>query len=402
MASGARSFVLNRESDWTYNSTLRNLKFQDDNLILDNKDGESGVYISGAFDSLLSETKWHRLKLDINIPTGVEYKLRIYSSDSTEILIPVLGQAGKTRVNINNYLLDNKINIARKIDMFDTIGAKIYENPTDILLYEFTGRYLWLCLEIISYVEEPVEIKSMKIEFPQVTFVDYLPELYRTESGENSFLSRFLGIFQSIYVDLEDKIDIMPLKFDPDYTSRDFLNWIADWLSIKDIELWGEKRLRKLIKECVSIYKIKGTRKAISRVVEDYIGVEPIIVEQFEIKNNMFYHNQVNILENLFGDNGYVFTVMLPQSCVKDTENYIELLRVINNAKPVDSICNLVILTDQIYLDNHCYIGINSFITKNQDLILNKSQRDTNNLVISENITDNKTKNYYSEIFKNT
>lgn len=402
MASGARSFVLNRESDWTYNSTLRNLKFQDDNLILDNKDGESGVYISGAFDSLLSETKWHRLKLDINIPTGVEYKLRIYSSDSTEILIPVLGQAGKTRVNINNYLLDNKINIARKIDMFDTIGAKIYENPTDILLYEFTGRYLWLCLEIISYVEDPVEIKSMKIEFPQVTFVDYLPELYRTESGENSFLSRFLGIFQSIYVDLEDKIDIMPLKFDPDYTSRDFLNWIADWLSIKDIELWGEKRLRKLIKECVSIYKIKGTRKAISRVVEDYIGVEPIIVEQFEIKNNMFYHNQVDILENLFGDNGYVFTVMLPQSCVKDTENYIELLRVINNAKPVDSICNLVILTDQIYLDNHCYIGINSFITKNQDLILNKSQRDTNNLVISENITDNKTKNYYSEIFKNT
>ncbi|MBP3320109.1 MAG: hypothetical protein J6K87_00465, partial [Clostridia bacterium] len=399
---GARSFVLNRESDWTYNSTLRNLKFQDDNLILDNKDGESGVYISGAFDSLLSETKWHRLKLDINIPTGVEYKLRIYSSDSTEILIPVLGQAGKTRVNINNYLLDNKINIARKIDMFDTIGAKIYENPTDILLYEFTGRYLWLCLEIISYVEDPVEIKSMKIEFPQVTFVDYLPELYRTESGENSFLSRFLGIFQSIYVDLEDKIDIMPLKFDPDYTSRDFLNWIADWLSIKDIELWGEKRLRKLIKECVSIYKIKGTRKAISRVVEDYIGVEPIIVEQFEIKNNMFYHNQVDILENLFGDNGYVFTVMLPQSCVKDTENYIELLRVINNAKPVDSICNLVILTDQIYLDNHCYIGINSFITKNQDLILNKSQRDTNNLVISENITDNKTKNYYSEIFKNT
>lgn len=402
MASGARSFVLNRESDWTYNSTLRNLKFQDDNLILDNKDGESGVYISGAFDSLLSETKWHRLKLDINIPTGVEYKLRIYSSDSTEILIPVLGQAGKTRVNINNYLLDNKINIARKIDMFDTIGAKIYENPTDILLYEFTGRYLWLCLEIISYVEDPVEIKSMKIEFPQVTFVDYLPELYRTESGENSFLSRFLGIFQSIYVDLEDKIDIMPLKFDPDYTSRDFLNWIADWLSIKDIELWGEKRLRKLIKECVSIYKIKGTRKAISRVVEDYIGVEPIIVEQFEIKNNMFYHNQVDILENLFGDNGYVFTVMLPQSCVKDTGNYIELLRVINNAKPVDSICNLVILTDQIYLDNHCYIGINSFITKNQDLILNKSQRDTNNLVISENITDNKTKNYYSEIFKNT
>ena len=231
----------------------------------------------------------------------------------------------------------------------------------------------------------PVVIDSVKIEFPKVTFMDYLPEIYRKNETENSFLTRFLGIFQSIYVDLEDEIDFVALNFDPDRTTKDFLSWIASWLSVKDAAIWGEKRLRKLIKESVKIYKMKGTKRAISRIVEEYTGIEPIIVEQFDVKENMVYKKQKDVIENLFGDNGYVFTVMVPGVHVKDNESYVELLKVINSVKPVDSICNLVVLNDQIYLDNHSYIGINSFITKNEDLTLDRKQRDTNNLAVAAN-----------------
>ena len=99
----------------------------------------------------------------------------------------------------------------------------------------------------------------------------------------------------------------------------------------------------------------------------------------------MVYKKQKDVIENLFGDNGYVFTVMVPGVHVKDNESYVELLKVINSVKPVDSICNLVVLNDQIYLDNHSYIGINSFITKNEDLTLDRKQRDTNNLAVAAN-----------------
>lgn len=401
MASGAIYFILNRESDWKDESIIKNLEFENDNLVFKSRSGENGVYISKPFDSLQRGTKWHRLRLNINLPSGASYKLKIYASDTPEIVVPSVsvGVRGKSKVDINEYIKDDSIDIGRKIDTFDLIGAKVFDNPRDILLYDFKGRYLWICLEIISYVDEPVIINSVKIEFPQVTFVDYLPEVYRKGAGENSFLSRFLGIFQSIYVDLEDQIDSIPLKFDPDHTTKDFLNWMAEWLSIKDPSMWGEKRLRKLVKESVNIYKMKGTRRAISKVVEEYIGVEPIIVEQFDVKDNMCYYKQKALIENLFGDNGYIFTVMLPESCVKDTESYIELLRVINTVKPVDSVCNLVVLNDQIYLDNHCYMGINSFITKTQGLVLNKTQRDINNLVISGEM-DKNYKEYFSDTFK--
>lgn len=382
MASGAKSFLLNRKSDWQYKSVIGNLDIKNDVLIAQNKNGENGVYISGPFDSLEFETTWHRLRLDVDMPQGAMYKLRIYASDGPEVLIPSKNSRGLDRVNLNEYIFSDKIDIHRKVDLFDDIGAKCYKNPKDVILYEFKGRYLWICLEFISYEQKPIKISKVKIEFPKVTFVDYLPEIYRAPENNSEFLERFLGIFQSIYVDLEDKIDNTPLKYDVDHTTKDFLSWIGDWLSLKNTSVWSEEQLRRLVKEAVKIYKMKGTKRAVAKIVKEYIGIEPIIVEQFDVKENMYYHKQKEVVEKLFGDNGYVFTVMVPQTHIKDTENYIELLRVINEVKPVDSICNLVVLNDQIYLDNHCYVGINSFITNTEDLILNK-QQDVNNLVVS-------------------
>ena len=383
MASGAKSFILNRKSDWESGGIIKNLEFENDTLISQNKSGENGVYISGAFDSMQVETVWHRLRLEVNAAPGIIYKLRVYASDTKEILMPDFGTKRQAKVNIDNYILGSEIDINRKIDMFDYIGAKLYENPNDVLLYGFKGRYLWICLEVINYDQGEFNVSSLKIEFPQVSFVDYLPEIYREGQGKDSFLARFVGIFQSIYIDLEDEIDYTPLKFDTDRTSKDFLNWIADWFSVKDASIWGEKRLRQLIKEAVKIYKMKGTKRAIAKIVQEYSGIEPIIVEQFDVKGNMYYDKQKAVVENLFGNNGYVFTVMISEKYIKDTESYVELLRVINEVKPADSICNLVILNDQIYLDYHCYIGINSFITKNEKLVLNRQQRDVNNLMLA-------------------
>lgn len=385
MASGAKCFIFNRESDWKEGGISRNLEIKEDKLVFENKTGDSAIYISKPFDSLQSSTIWHRLRLKIDLPSSASYTLKIYANDSPEIKLPRNEKAKDNVLDLNDYLSDSTIDIGRKLDIFDAIGAKSYESPTDILLYGFKGRYLWICLEIVSYERVPVVIDSVKIEFPKVTFMDYLPEIYRKNETENSFLTRFLGIFQSIYVDLEDEIDFVALNFDPDRTTKDFLSWIASWLSVKDAAIWGEKRLRKLIKESVKIYKMKGTKRAISRIVEEYTGIEPIIVEQFDVKENMVYKKQKDVIENLFGDNGYVFTVMVPGVHVKDNESYVELLKVINSVKPVDSICNLVVLNDQIYLDNHSYIGINSFITKNEDLTLDRKQRDTNNLAVAAN-----------------
>lgn len=385
MASGAKSFVLNRKSDWQSESIIKNIKFKNDMAISDVKNGENGVYISAPFDSLENGTVWHRFRAKIECPHTAKYKLRFYASDTPDIYIPLPGKKRPVKVDINEFMHDPEIEINRKVDTFDYIGAKYYENVDDVLLCDLQGRYLWVCMELVDYEAQAVKIEFVKIEFPRVSFMDYLPEVYRANHDNSSFFSRFLGIFQSLYVDLEDEMDFTARNFDTEMTTKDFLQWIADWLSVENASVWGEEKLRKLIKKCVKIYKMKGTKRAVAKIVEEYTGVEPIIVEQFDVKENMYYDKQKEVVENLFGDSGYVFTVMLPESQVKDNESYVELLRVINSVKPVDSKCNLVVLGDRIYLDHHCYMGMNSFITNNEDLSLGTNIRQVNNLVISEN-----------------
>ena len=383
MASGAKWFILNRKSDWQRSGLIKNIRFKNDVAMSDIRNGENGVYISGAFDSLENGTVWHRFQADIEYPHTAKYKIKFYASDTPDIYIPMPGKKGPTKVDINEYMKDPEIDINRKIDTFDYIDAKICENSNDVLLYDLQGRYLWVCIELIDYEEDPIKIKSVKIEFPQVSFLSYLPEVYSLGQDRSSFFARFLGIFQSLYVDLEDDMDYTASKFDTETTTKDFLGWIADWLSVENASVWGEEKLRKLIKKCVKIYKMKGTKRAVARVVEEYTGVEPIIVEQFDVKSNMYYDKQKEVVENLFGDNGYVFTVMLPESQVKDDASYVELLRIINSVKPVDSRCNLVVLGDRIYLDHHCYMGMNSFVSRNEDLLLGTNIREVNNLVIT-------------------
>ena len=386
MASGAKWFILNRKSDWRRSGIIKNIRFKDDAAISDIGNGENEVYISGAFDSQEDGTVWHRFRADIEYPHTANYKIKFYASDTTDIYIPMPGKKGPTKVDINELIKDPNIDISRKVDTFDYIGAKICENAHDVLLYDLVGRYLWVCIELVDYEEKPIKINSIKIEFPQVSFLNYLPEVYSAGQDRDSFFARFLGIFQSLYVDLEDEMDYTASKFDTEITTRDFLAWIADWLSVENISVWGEEKLRKLIKKCIKIYKMKGTKRAIARIVEEYTGVEPIIVEQFDVKGNMYYDKQKEVVENLFGDNGYVFTVMLPESQVKDDASYVELLRVINSVKPIDSRCNLVVLGDRIYLDHHCYMGMNSFISKNEDLSLSTNIREVNNLVITDRV----------------
>lgn len=387
MASGAKSFVINRESDWKYESVLSNLSFFND-ILLSKKNGENGVYISGAFDSGQAETVWHRLRIDMEIPGGAIVNVRVYASDSADVIVPSPVGEGKLKTDINKYVRDKSIDINRKIDMLDYIGSKKYVNLDDLLMFGFKGRYLWLCLEIINYEKQRVKIKSVKIEFPRVSFVDYLPEIYRENEKDDSFLARYLGIFQSVYIDLEDRIDNTPVHFDAEKTSKDFLNWMADWLSVKNASIWGEKKLRTLIKESVSIYKMKGTKASISKIVKEYTGIEPIIVEQFDVKNNEYYQKQKKQVENLFGNNGYVFTVILSDKYIDDTEDYVELLKVIGSVAPIDSICNLVVLNDKIYLGHHCYMGINSYIAQNKELIIGENSKDITTLMLVDSNTE--------------
>lgn len=103
----------------------------------------------------------------------------------------------------------------------------------------------------------------------------YLPGIYHTD-----FMSRFLGLFEAILTPIEWNIDNFALFLNPGTAPAEFLSWLAQWYTISFDDSWSEDQRRQLLQEAHRIYGRRGTRWALSRVLEIYTGHLPDIDDE--------------------------------------------------------------------------------------------------------------------------
>ncbi|MDR1364866.1 MAG: hypothetical protein LBJ32_04495 [Oscillospiraceae bacterium] len=358
MASGTKCFTFNRKEDWTYRSLLCEAEIQQDSLSF-----KFNAYCSAIFfqslDSCEQETVWHRLRINYNMPENSKLIVRLYSSDIKETSIVVGGQ--RRRVNLDDFFVSN-YDPHVKIEAFENIGALVLDNPNDISLYSLTGRFLWICIESLNYSSlESINLHDLRIEFPRSTFIDYLPEVYQ-RTDNNSFFSRFISIFQNIYLETEEIIDSIPGYFEPG-NNKEFLDWIGKWFGIENTIVLNKDDLSLMVSTAVETFKIKGTKRSVSEMIEKYTGEKPVIVEKFDVTQVQHYENDRQTFDALFGKNNFVFSVILHEKNIKDEKCYANILNLVENVAPINTICKLVVLSEDIFLGYHCYLGINSRIS---------------------------------------
>lgn len=105
-------------------------------------------------------------------------------------------------------------------------------------------------------------------------YLQYLPGIYHTD-----FMKRFLAIFESVLAPIEWNVDNFDLYLNPDTTPAGFLPWLANWFSITFDSTWTVEQQRELLNEAHNIYARRGTRWALSKVLEIYSRVEPEIID---------------------------------------------------------------------------------------------------------------------------
>jgi phage tail-like protein len=110
---------------------------------------------------------------------------------------------------------------------------------------------------------------------PVSSYLDFLPVIFQ----DGDFLGRFLLIFQSIWEPLEHRQDHMDMYFDAKTCPEPFLQWLSDWLGVNVGQVAEEGRLRSLIGEAVELYRWRGTRYGLTRLIEICTGVTPLIAE---------------------------------------------------------------------------------------------------------------------------
>jgi phage tail-like protein len=107
-----------------------------------------------------------------------------------------------------------------------------------------------------------------------IRLLNYLPGIYHTP-----FMSNFMAMFESIWMPVEWTIDNFDLFLSPNTAPEKFLPWLSAWHAIVFDASWSEEKRRLLLSEANDIYARRGTRWALSRLLEIYTGETPRILE---------------------------------------------------------------------------------------------------------------------------
>jgi len=109
------------------------------------------------------------------------------------------------------------------------------------------------------------------------SYLQYLPAPFHADP----FMRRFLMIFETVLGPIERTIDNVAYYLDPRLTPPELLPWLASWVGLELDENWPLPQQRQLVLWAVSLYRWRGTRRALREHLRLYTGRTPLIVENF-------------------------------------------------------------------------------------------------------------------------
>ena len=364
MREKLKYFIINKAYD--YNRGIFENMLVRGNALCFHSDKKTGVgrYLTRIFDSGDYGTTWHRLLIHTNPAESENLKITVYASDKNKLKFE-----DKTQTLYD--LFDNgSYDLQDKLDAYKPFIVKQASGVSDLLLHEVSGRYVWILIEQYNSGSALVEITDIRLFLPAVSWMEYLPQIYRSSDRDTHFLERYLGIFQTFYEELDTEIAEMSHRFDPESTELDFLKWLAGWLNITDTEIWTEEQLRRLLMKAVRLYRMRGTAAALSEIIELYTDEKPFIIEGFNIKEIASKIPNGKKLLEMYGGNPYTVTVL-----VKPGHDMEIIRRIATEMLPITAELNLVELDPYIFLDNFAYVGVNSSLGFYQPATLDGSSQ---------------------------
>lgn len=241
-------------------------------------------------------------------------------------------------------------------------------NETELEEDSFIGRYLKIFEKILSGIDD--EYLDKKKGLGEV--LDVIPELFHPrfsflfEKANEDFLPLLGdGELETIdrYFGLKSRNEIVL----PDDFLDDFLTWLASWMDLVLRENWDLQKKREIIARIIPIYRMRGTKKGLEEFLRIYLGGN---IEIFETPAFQVGSSQVGV-NSLIGKGimPYDFTVIatLPKR-YKEQSEYCKMFKnikdILDLEKPAHTSYNLRVITSALQIGNKSgsIIGGNALI----------------------------------------
>ena len=211
----------------------------------------SGQLLTEPLDSGLPGCRWHRLRVDAEVPAGTSVSVAVATTDGS----PVGHEPHPS-------------------DWY-AAGADL----DDVLLQTPPGRWAFVRVQLTGDGQVSPTVHRIRLDLPRRTGLDDLPAVYAEDPRAQDFGERFVSLFDAFLDEMDDAVDGRAALLDAQSLPDDALGWLGGMIGLGfEAEMPVERR-RDLIAAAPDLYRRRGTPAGLRDTLRIGLGIEATLEE---------------------------------------------------------------------------------------------------------------------------
>jgi phage tail-like protein len=262
-----------------------------------------GSVVTYRLDSGQYRTMWGRVFIDACIPPNTSVTLRFLTADDDDDILDPIDAAGPDRGGRPVPQSEATPPLPSRLRLSAAAGPyRLYRRPTGrerawdqiaaddpFETYEAPvnappGRYLWLHMCLHGTAQVSPRVRAVRVERPGHHLLKTLPKSWSRQDVAASFIHRYLAPAEGVLHQLDQQSALRAILVDPHTTPQEALAWLASFAGLVLDRRWPEDARRQLVAEAYTLFRRRGTKDSLLRILEIYLGRPPVIVETWQLR----------------------------------------------------------------------------------------------------------------------
>lgn len=136
------------------------------------------------------------------------------------------------------------------------------------LLNRAESTTLWLRVELrIAAGSAVPQLRSLHVHYPNTSYLDYLPAIYRDNQKSVEDLRQILAPYEVLLDGIDKQLDAEPARLDPASASDEWTDYLLGWLGFPPLTGLDPGVRRKLLASAAELLDARGTRMGLEKLL---------------------------------------------------------------------------------------------------------------------------------------
>jgi phage tail-like protein len=226
-----------------------------------------GQYLSEPLDSGIPNCRWHRIRIDADVPASTTLQIAVATTDG-----PAEGRVAQ--LPAKGPWSGFPAGDPHPDDWFEAGPGVV-----DVTITSPPGRYAYVRARLTGDGTATPAVHQIRLDLPRHTSLDELPDVFSEDLVARDFSERFLTLFDAQLEEVDEVVARGHALLDADALPDDALGWLAGLLGVGFEAEMSVAQRRALIAAAPDLYRRRGTPSGLVDTLKIALGITAVVEE---------------------------------------------------------------------------------------------------------------------------